>query len=99
MDQFDFFVCAYRNAAPVGEAGDSPQPGKIMRGDSRKMFHHLECRSATDQSKRGFVFHAAVLQSAKPDPKLIVIHEQSDAGRDVIELPCGVDLHVRQIIN
>ena len=99
MDQFDFFVCSHWNAAPVGEACDSSQPGKIMRGDSSQMFHHLECRSAANQSKRGFVFYAAVLQSAKPDPKLIVIHEQSHAGRDVIELPCGVDPHVRQIIN
>ena len=85
MDQFDFFVGTYRNAAAVGEACDSSQPGKIMRGDSRQMFHHLECRSAANQSKRGFVLHTAVLKSAKPDPKLIVIHEQSDAGRDVIE--------------
>ena len=99
MDQFDFFVCAYRNAATVGEACDSSQSGKIMRGDSRQMFHHLECRSAANQSKRGFVFHAAVLQPAKPDPKLIVIHEQSDAGRNVVELPCGVDPHVRQAVN
>ena len=99
MNQFDFFICADRNAAPVGEACDSSQPGKIMRGDSRQMFHHLERRSAANQSKRGFVFHAAVLQSAKPDPKLIVIHEQSDAGRDVVELPCGVDPHMRQVVN
>ena len=99
MDQFNFFVCADWNTAAVGEACDSSQPGKIMRGDSRQMFHHLECRSTANQSKRGFVFHAAVLQSAKSNPKLIVVHEQSDTGRNVIELPCGVDPHVRQIIN
>ena len=99
MDKFDFFVCAHWNAATVGEACDSSQPGKIMRSDSRKMFHHLERRSAANQSKRGFVFYAAVLQAAKPDPKLIVVYEQSDAGRNVVELPCGVDPHVHQIIN
>ena len=99
MDQFDFFVCAYRNATAVGQACDSSQPGKIMRGDSSQMFHHLECRSTANQSKRGFIFHTAVLKPAKPDPKLIVIHEQSDAGRDVVELPCGVDPHVRQVVN
>ena len=52
----NYKVIAIVFLAAVGEVCDSSQSGKIMRGDSRQKFHHLECRSAANQSKRAIPY-------------------------------------------